>query len=129
MRTLSIQIADKTAKRLDAIATANHESTETLIQSLLHDITDTDEARLEEYAQTGHGIPHEIATNWLRDLAAGNVRPAPSNLATAGPAGCGAFVPFPEPDKSPDCQKSGANDTAGRRTTEGFPRTGLTATR
>lgn len=77
MQTLSIRIPDETLQRLDATPKENCKTVEGLVETLLEDFTDTDEARLAEYALTGHAITHETAMAWLRDLADGNYRPCP----------------------------------------------------
>jgi predicted transcriptional regulator len=77
MHTLSIRIPDATLKSLDAIAKENRKTVEGLVETLLEDFADTDEARLAEYEHTGQGISHEVAMAWLRDLADGNYRPCP----------------------------------------------------
>lgn len=40
-------------------------------------MTDTDEARMDEYECTGHGVDYATAMDWLRDMADGNYRPCP----------------------------------------------------
>ena len=77
MQTLSIRIPDEILQRLGAIAKENRKTVEGLVETLLEDFADTDEARLAEFALTGHGISHETAMTWLRDLADGNYRPCP----------------------------------------------------
>ena len=77
MQTISIKIPDETLRRLDDIAKQNHNTVEGLVETLLEDYTDTDEARLAEYERSGHGISHEIAMVWLQDLAKGHYRPCP----------------------------------------------------
>jgi len=77
MQTLSIKLPDETLQRLNTLAKQNHNTVEGLVESLLEDYTDTDEARLAEYERSGHGISHEIATTWLQDLAEGHYRPCP----------------------------------------------------
>lgn len=77
MNTLSIRIPDETAARLAAIASAHQQTVEALVETLIEDFADTDEARLAEYTSTGHGIPHDVAAAWLEELAEGKYRPCP----------------------------------------------------
>lgn len=77
MPTVSIHIEEQTAARLADMAAANRQTLEALIETLVEDFADTDEARLAEYERTGHGIDHTTAMAWLRDLAAGEYRPCP----------------------------------------------------
>ena len=65
MQTLSIRIPDETLERLDAIARENQKTVERMVETLLEDFADTDEARLVEYERTGYGIGHETAMAWL----------------------------------------------------------------
>ncbi len=78
MQTISIKLPDKTLQRLNALAKQNHNTVEGLVETLLEDYTDNDEARLAEYERTGHGISHEIAMAWLQDLAEGQYRTCPT---------------------------------------------------
>ena len=77
MQTLSIKLPDEILQRLNTLAKQNHNTVEGLVESLLEDYTDTDEARLAEYELSGHGVSHEIAMAWLQDLAEGHYRPCP----------------------------------------------------
>jgi len=77
MNTLSIRIRNETVARLTAMARANQQTVEALVESLIEDFTDTDETRLAEYENTGHAIRHDIAAAWLKDLARGEYRPCP----------------------------------------------------
>ena len=77
MQILSIKLPDETLHRLHTLAKQNHNTVEGLVETLLEDYADTDEARLAEYERTGHGISHEIAMAWLQDLAEGQYRPCP----------------------------------------------------
>ncbi len=77
MQTILIKLPDETLQLLNTIAKQNHNTVEGLVETLLEDFTDTDEARLAEYERTGHGISHEISMAWLQDLAKGHYRPCP----------------------------------------------------
>ena len=46
MQTLSIKLPDEILQRLNTLAKQNHNTVEGLVESLLEDYTDTDEARL-----------------------------------------------------------------------------------
>jgi predicted transcriptional regulator len=75
MQTLLLKLPDETLQRLHTLAKQNHNTVEGLVETLLEDYTDTDEARLAEYERSGYGISHEIAMAWLQDLAEGKYRP------------------------------------------------------
>jgi predicted transcriptional regulator len=77
MQILSIKLPDETLQRLNTLAEQSHNTVEGLVETLLEDYTDTDEARLAEYERTGRGISHEIAMAWLQDLAEGRYRQCP----------------------------------------------------
>ena len=68
MTTLSIELDDETAARLNAMAKVRHENTEHLIAEVLTAFADTDEARWDEYERTGAFVSNKDVIEWLASL-------------------------------------------------------------
>jgi len=58
MSTLSINIPERTATRLTAIAHAHQQTTEALVENLIEDFA--------EYESTNPSIPHRSTAGWLK---------------------------------------------------------------